>query len=158
MKLKQTDSDRLLNFLDGIKSKTGNVLGYPVSTDFDYKDLFEFLNYPLNNIGDPFTPGTWKVDSREFEREVIAFMAKLFRARDDDYWGYVTNGGSEGNLYGLYLARELYPKGVVYFSQDTHYSVSKNLHLLNMNNIMIRSQPKGEVDYNDLYETLKINR
>ena len=158
MELKQADRDRLKHFLDGIKTKTENFLGYPVSKDFDYKELFEFLKYPLNNLGDPFTPSTWKVDSREFEREVIDFMASLFRARDDDYWGYVTNGGSEGNLYGLYLARELYPKGVVYYSQDTHYSVSKNLHLLNMRHIMIRSQPNGEMEYADLQETLRIHR
>jgi len=158
MGLKQADHDRLNGFLDGIKAKTDTFLGYPVSKDFDYTDLFEFLKYPLNNIGDPFTPSTWKVDTREFEREVIDFMAQLFRAGEDDYWGYVTNGGSEGNLYGLYLARELYPKGVVYYSQDTHYSVSKNLHLLNLRHIMIRSQPNGEIDYEDLHETVKIHR
>ncbi len=158
MELKQADHDRLNRFLDTIKKRTRSFLGYPVSKDFDYKDLFEFLNYPLNNLGDPFTPSTWKVDTREFEREVISFMAGLYRAEDDNFWGYVTNGGSEGNLYGLYLARELYPKGIVYYSQDTHYSVSKNLHLLNMRHIMIRSRENGEVDYGDLRETLKIHR
>jgi len=158
MGLQKKDADRLNYFLEVIKANTKNFLGYPVSKDFDYKGLIEFLKYPLNNLGDPFTPSTWKVDSREFECEVIDFMAALFRAEKDDYWGYVTNGGSEGNLYGLYLARELYPKGVVYYSQDTHYSVSKNLHLLNMRHIMIRSRENGEVDYDDLKETLKINR
>ena len=158
MDLEQADRDRLNRFLDTIRDRTGSFLGYPVSKDFDYKDLFEFFKYPLNNLGDPFTPSTWKVDTREFEREVISFMAGLFRAEDDNFWGYVTNGGSEGNLYGLYLARELYPKGVVYYSQDTHYSVSKNLHLLNMRHIMIRSLANGEMDYGDLLETLKIHR
>lgn len=158
MALKQADFDRLNDFLSGIKTRSENFLGYPVSKDFDYQELFEFLKYPLNNLGDPFTASTWKVDTREFEREVIAFMAELFRAEEEDYWGYVTNGGSEGNLYGLYLARELYPKGIVYYSQDTHYSVSKNLHLLNLRHIMIRSRPNGEMDYDDLRETLKIHR
>jgi histidine decarboxylase len=158
MELKQADYDRLNRFLDTIKERTEFFLGYPVSKDFDFKDLFEFFKYPLNNLGDPFTPSTWKVDTREFEREVISFMAELFRAEDENFWGYVTNGGSEGNLYGLYLARELYPKGVVYYSQDTHYSVSKNLHLLNIRHIMIRSQANGEMDYGDLLETLKIHR
>lgn len=152
------DDERILNFLAEIKAKTEGFLGYPVSKDFNYDCLLEFLKYPLNNLGDPFTASTWKVDTREFEREVIDFMALLFRAKVDNYWGYVTNGGSEGNLYGLYIARELYPRGIVYYSQDTHYSVSKNLHLLNMRNIMIRSQPHGEIDYDDLAETLKIHR
>ena len=61
-------------------------------------------------------------------------------------------------MYGLYLARELYPKGIVYYSQETHYSVSKNLHLLNMKHIMIRSNKSGEIDYEDFYERIKINR
>lgn len=133
-------------------------LGYPVAKDFDYRELAGFLSIPLNNLGDPFQDSTWRVDSRALEREVVQFFARLTRADDDDWWGYVTNGGSEGNLYGLYLARELYPRGIVYFSEETHYSVAKNLHLLNMRHIMIRAQESGEIDYDDLYETLKIHR
>jgi len=158
MTLQNADNDRLLEFLNTVKQNTEYFVGYPVSKDFDYTDLFAFLKYPLNNLGDPFTESTWKVDSRAFEQEVIRFTADLFRAEKDNFWGYVTNGGSEGNLYGLYLARELYPDGIVYFSEETHYSVNKNLHLLNMQHIMIRSQENGEIDYEDLYETIKIHR
>jgi histidine decarboxylase len=85
-------------------------------------------------------------------------MATLLRAPEDDWWGYVTNGGTEGNLYGLYLARELHPNAIVYFSQASHYSVTKNLHFLNMRHIMIREQENGEMDYDDLAETLNIHR
>ncbi|MCP5120482.1 MAG: histidine decarboxylase, partial [bacterium] len=65
---------------------------------------------------------------------------------------------TEGNIYGLFLARELYPTAMVYYSEDTHYSASKNLRVLNMKHIMIKSQPNGEMDYEDLYETLRIHR
>nr|WP_256484230.1 histidine decarboxylase [Mucilaginibacter flavidus] len=112
----------------------------------------------MNNVGDPFIPSTYTVGSRELEKEVIAFFSRLFRADEDNWWGYVTNGGSEGNLYGLYLARELYPKAIVYYSEATHYSVQKNLHLLNMPNIAIRAQATGEIDYEDLEKTISINR
>jgi histidine decarboxylase len=61
-------------------------------------------------------------------------------------------------LYGLYLARELYPKGMVYYSESTHYSIRKNIHLLNIPSIVIRSQENGEIDYTDLENTLRINR
>ncbi len=132
--------------------------GYPVSTDFNYECLYNFLSLPLNNIGDPFEDGTYQVGTHELEKEVVEFFAKLFMAEENNYWGYVTNGGTEGNLYGLYLARELYPKGIVYFSEDTHYSVSKNINFLNMRHIMIKSQHSGEIDYEDLHETLKIHR
>lgn len=133
-------------------------LGYPAAKDFDYAPLERFLSMPVNNIGDPFAEGTYRVSTREFEREVVQFFADLFRAPKDDWWGYVTNGGTEGNLYGLYLARELLPNGMVYYSEQTHYSVAKNLHFLGMRHITIRSEPSGEIDYADLRETLKIHR
>jgi glutamate/tyrosine decarboxylase-like PLP-dependent enzyme len=107
-------------------------IGYPIAVDFDYSNLYPLLKYPLNNIGDPFIESIYDLNSRSFEKEVISFFAELFCASLDNGWGYVTNGGSEGNLYGLYVARELYPQGMVYYSEATHYSVQKNIHLLNM--------------------------
>lgn len=150
--------ETLANLLADIQNKTDNFLGYPVSKDFDFSELLPFLQYPLNNLGDPFVDSTYAVDSREMEKEVVAFFAEMFRAKKDDWWGYVTNGGSEGNLYGLYLARELYPKAMVYYSEATHYSVHKNLHLLNMSSIAIRAQENGEIDYEDLRNTIQMNR
>lgn len=134
------------------------MLGYPVSKDFNYDELAEFLKFPINNLGDPFIESTYQVGTRGMEVEVLEFFAALFRAPVNNWWGYVTNGGSEGNLYGLYLAREIHPKGMVYFSQATHYSVQKNLHLLNMQNIVIRTQRSGEIDYDDLRDTIRMNR
>nr|MUH40520.1 histidine decarboxylase [Zobellia laminariae] len=134
------------------------VIGYPVAKDFDYSRLYEFLKHPINNVGDPYEDNTYKVQTHDMEREVVDFFAELFRADPKDYWGYVTNGGSESNLYGLYLARELYPKAMVYFSESTHYSVRKNIHLLNLPSITIRAQENGELDYEDLENTLQLNR
>src|SRR5579884_3073400 len=141
-----------------ISKRNRDALGYPTAKDFDCTPLLRFLDLPLNNVGDPFAEGTYQVESRQFEREVLSFFADLLRAPADDWWGYVTNGGTEGNLYGLYLARELHPGGIVYFSEHTHYSVSKNLDFLGMRHIMIRAQENGEIDYDDLRETLKIHR
>lgn len=135
-----------------------NSLGYPIAKDFNYTALSDFLKYPMNNLGDPFVDGTYQVQSYEVEREVIEFFAKLFRAPINDYWGYVTNGGSESNLYGLYVARELYPNGVVYYSEDTHYSVKKAIHILNMDSILVKSQKNGEIDYEDFARMVEINR
>lgn len=148
--------------IEDVKKETAEAsswcLGYPVARDFDYSEIADFLSLPINNIGDPFEDGTYKVETHKLEREVVAFFAKLFRANPKDYWGYVTNGGSESNLYGLYLARELHPKGIVYYSESTHYSVKKNIHLLNIPSIVIRSQENGEMDYEDFENTIKMNR
>ena len=156
--LSPIENQILAELLETVKVNTAYFMGYPVSKDFDYEALMPFLQYPMNNLGDPFVPSTYAVGSRDMEKEVVQFFAELFRAPADDWWGYVTNGGSEGNLYGLYLARELYPKGMVYYSEATHYSVQKNLHLLNMPNIVISTQANGEIDYDDLENTIRMNR
>ncbi len=158
MKLHHTEQDQLKELYATIEHTTQNFLGYPVSKDFDYSELMPFLKFPLNNLGDPFGESTYRVDSRAMEREVVNFFAKLFRAKEDQSWGYVTNGGSEGNLYGLYVARELYPKAIVYFSEATHYSIQKNITLLNVDHIIIKSQENGEIDYQDLKEAISYNR
>ena len=158
MYLPRTDQMQLDRFLEYLQDVANREIGYPVAFDFDYSALTPFLEFSLNNAGDPFMPMTYLLNSHDFEREVVSFFAGLARAPEDQWWGYVTNGSTEGNLYGLYLSRELLPDGIVYFSQDSHYSVGKNLHFLNMRHIMIRSQPNGEIDYEDLRETLRIRR
>ncbi|SHL50092.1 L-histidine carboxy-lyase (histamine-forming) [Chitinophaga jiangningensis] len=152
------DTTQLEELLHAVAAGTADFLGYPVAKDFDYSPLMPFLQYPLNNLGDPFIPSTYSVGTREMEKYVVEFFAKLFRAPANDWWGYVTNGGSEGNLYGLYLARELYPKGMVYYSAATHYSVQKNIHLLNMPGIVIRTLENGEIDYEDLEAMISQHR
>ncbi|MGZ3496970.1 MAG: histidine decarboxylase [Vulcanimicrobiaceae bacterium] len=156
--LSPADRARIDALFERVSEANALAVGYPASKDLDVRDLSRFLAFAMNNIGDPFAESTYRVNTREFERDVVAFFASLLRAPEGNWWGYVTNGGTEGNLYGLYLARELHPNGIVYFSEQTHYSVSKNLHFLGMRHIMIRSQHSGEIDYEDLRETLKIHR
>ncbi len=152
---KQERLDELYRY---IESEAKTFVGYPCTCIFDYSELFKFLKFPINNVGDPYSPSTYRVNTKDIEREVLDWFAHLTHADPQSFWGYITNGGSEGNLYGLYLARELMPDGMVYYSEDTHYSVSKNLRMLKMPNIMIRSQPNGEIDYDDLRETIRIHR
>ena len=152
--MNKKDQIRLKNFLEDTLENKSSFIGYPVNCDFDYSELNSLLQCPLNNVGDPFSSSYYGLDSREFEVEVLDWFAKLHNAPIDNYWGYVTNGGTEGNMYGLFLARELYPKGVVYYSQDTHYSVSKNIRMLGMEHIMIKSRRNGEIDYNDFKHML----
>jgi histidine decarboxylase len=156
--MKKEQELQISQLREKISEARNSFLGYPVSKDFDYSELNDFLEFPINNLGDPFNASTYRVQTHEMEREVVSFFAKLFRANPSDYWGYVTNGGSESNLYGLYLARELFPKGMVYYSESTHYSVRKNIHLLNIPSIAIRSQENGEIDYEDFENTVRMNR
>lgn len=141
-----------------LQSAGANFLGYPVNLQHDCSDIARFLEFSLNNMGDPFQHSPIQLNSLEFEREVIECFEWLTGGDPEDTWGYVTGGGTEGNMYGLYLARELLPDGIVYFSEETHYSVMKVLRLQHMPNIMLKSQPNGELDYEDLEASLRINR
>jgi histidine decarboxylase len=133
-------------------------IGYPCSGVFDYSPLFRFLRYTMNNVGDPFVTSNYQLNTHEFEREVVEIFARLAHAAADSSWGYVTTGGTEGNMYGIFLGRELHPEGVVYYSEDTHYSVNKILRCLHVRNIMIKSDPDGRIDLEDLRETIRIHR
>ena len=150
--------ERLDSYLREFDRLGRNLVGYPCNQEFDCTALLPFMRHAINNVGDPFHDSNFSSNTHEVEREVIGIFADLMRISREQAWGYVTSGGTEGNMYGLYLGRELFPEGVVYFSQDTHYSVVKILSVLKMRNIMIKSQENGEIDYDDLYETVRINR
>ena len=150
--------ERLDRLLTEIQSAADQQIGYPVNQKFDYSPLLPFLKYSLNNAGDPFHASNYWSNTHGIEREVITRFAGLMRLNPEKAWGYVTSGGTEGNLYGLYLARETFPNGIFYFSEETHYSVLKNLRVLNARYVMIKSQEDGEINYQDLHDMLEVNR
>ncbi len=149
---------RLELLLNTIQEAAAHQIGYPTNQNFDFSALIPFLDYSINNIGDPFHESNFRSNSHEFEREVISRFAEFTHIDPDDAWGYVTSGGTEGNMYGLYLARELFPNAMFYFSEDTHYSVLKNVRVLNARYIMIKRQENGEIDYQDLYDMVNVHR
>jgi len=150
--------ERFRQFLDELSTQNSYAIGYPMAKDFNYAFLSNFLDLPLNNLGDPFVDGHYGINTKVFEREVIDFYARHFRAPDDDYWGYVTTGGTEGNLFSLSLARELYPDAIVLFSAATHYSVPKSCRLLRVEQRVVAAQASGEIDYDDLAQQLQTLR
>lgn len=133
-------------------------IGFPGAVDFDYTALLPFFGYLLNNVGDPFTGSAGHAHTMDLERDVVTAFADLLGAPPQDRWGYVTTGGTEGNLYGLYLARSLYGEGLVYYSEAAHYSIPKVLERLRMPAVAIRADTYGEIDYLDLRAELRNHR
>ena len=155
----QNDIDtRLAELLEIIQDADQRQVGYPTNQNFDYSPLIPFLSHCLNNLGDPFHQTNYRANTHEFEREVILHFAKLTNLDPDDAWGYVTSGGTEGNMYGLYLARELHPEGMLYFSEEAHYSILKSARVLNMPHTTVKRQHDGEIDYDDLRDMLTVHR
>ena len=154
--MRNLDSNAQLR-LDGLYRhlchRKRTYLGYPNSALLDNTNLSKFLDIAINNVGDPFL-GNNGMHTCELEREVLAFFARILNIEESSMWGYITNGGTESNTYGLFLGREAFPTGIVYYSEDTHYSVPKAVRLLNLRDAVIRSQENGEMDYEHLKSTL----
>ena len=124
-------------------------IGYPIAQDLDHADMGRFLDIHINNVGDPFGSSNL-VNSFDAEREILCFFAELFHAPKDDFWGYVTSGGTEGNLYGLWAARTRLPAAAVYYSEDSLYSVTKILNILQMKGVPVPAHLDGTINLAEL--------
>jgi hypothetical protein len=78
-----------------------SVIGYPYNLDFDYGALGQLQHFSINNLGDPFIESNYGVHSRQFEVGVLDWFARLWEIEKSEYWGYITNCGTEGNLHGI---------------------------------------------------------
>jgi len=144
--------DRLLQHRSSVH------LGYPYNLMYDHSELYSFMKYSINNLGDPFVPSNYAVHSRQFECAVIDFFAKLWKMEENEYWGYVTTSGTEGNLHGILMARETHPDGILYTSQESHYSVFKAARYYRMDCRSIPTLPMGEINYDLLADQIDRNR
>lgn len=149
---------KLGNFLQQIEERSHFHAGYPYNLTCDYSEIIKSFNFMLNNAGDPYVEPDFGLHSRQFEQEVLSFFAQLYKIPEYKFWGYVTAGGTEGNLYGIFLAREIYPNGILYSSQDSHYSIPKAARLFRIKHQVVDSQINGEMDYEHFEELISQNR
>jgi histidine decarboxylase len=98
--------------------------------------------------------------SKEVELDVLKFFSKLWNIDFDNSWSYITHAGTEGNLQGLFIARESANKNphVFYASRDSHYSIFKIARILQLNVVVVNSQENGEMDYKDFDLKLSQNK
>src|SRR5690606_27140233 len=69
----------------------------------------------------------------------------IFKAKENDYDGYIATGGTEANMQALWIYRNLFKKKyqatidemVILSSEDTHYSVNKGSDILGVENVSI---------------------
>ncbi|MGW0506670.1 histidine decarboxylase [Micromonospora sp. NPDC003241] len=134
------------------------AIGYPGAVDLDHSAVIARLGHRLwNNIGDPADTGG-VTHTRVLEQAVVAWMADLFEIPAGDRWGYVTTGGTEGNLSALAAAYRRWPTARIYYSTTAHYSIPKIVDLLGAYKTVVRAHPDGEMDYDHLAEQLRKRR
>lgn len=149
--------DRLVREADAAAPTS---IGFPGAVDLDYHEVTARLAGRLwNNIGDPSDDGG-VAHTRVLERAVIAWVADLVGMPAADRWGYVTGGGTEGNLSALHAAYRRWPTARIYYSTAAHYSIPKVVGLLGASarGVPVRAQPNGEMDYADLAAQMRRRR
>nr|WP_230416485.1 histidine decarboxylase [Micromonospora tarapacensis] len=136
--------DRLVRDADAAAPTS---IGFPGAVDLDHHAVLTRLGGRLwNNIGDPEDPGG-VAHTRLLEREVVGWVGDLLAAPADDRWGYVTTGGTEGNLAALHAAYRRHPRARIYFSTAAHYSIPKIIALLGARGVRVEARADGEMDY-----------
>lgn len=109
------------------------MFGYPANME-EYSAVEKYLRekeatlYLINNCGGPnpkLDRGNYGIDTKEIEMNIISLFCKNMNVNPDDYWGYITSGGTEGNYWGIKTGFELFSEGILYFSKNAHYSILK---------------------------------
>ncbi|MDG4803697.1 histidine decarboxylase [Micromonospora sp. WMMD980] len=136
--------------VSGADASAATTIGYPGAVDVNYDAVLSRLGSRLwNNIGDPSDAGGI-AHTRVLERAVVAWMADLFAMPPGDRWGYVTTGGTEGNLAALYAAGRRYATARIFYSRAAHYSIPKLVRVLGAHGVPVAADERGEMDYHDL--------
>ncbi|KAL0407860.1 UNVERIFIED_CONTAM: Serine decarboxylase [Sesamum radiatum] len=149
----------MTQFQEYLTERATHLLGYHLNLNCNHlMDLSPLLRFHINNVGDPFKESALGLHSKEFEVEVLDWFAQLWEIKKEEYWGYVTNGGTEGNLQGLLLGRELLPDGILYTSRESHYSIFKAARMYRMECKTIATLMTGEIDCDDLRAKLILNK
>ncbi|MCD1260549.1 histidine decarboxylase [Paenibacillus athensensis] len=130
--------------------------GFQYNADRSYSQFGWLLDYFINNIGDPFIPSNYGLDSREYEIEIVNYFSALWNMEES--WGYLTSSGTEGNLAALLYGKLSLKNPVVYYSEDTHYSIAKGCLAFSLESVVVRSQPHGEMDYTHLEAVIDQHR
>ncbi|BFG40725.1 hypothetical protein CerSpe_269990 [Prunus speciosa] len=148
----------LARYRKTLVERTKHHLGYPYNLDFDYGALTQLQHFSINNLGDPFIESNYGVHSRQFEVGVLDWFARLWEIEKSDYWGYITNCGTEGNLHGVLVGREVFPDGILYASRESHYSIFKAARMYRMECVKVDCLISGEIDCKDFRAKLVLNR
>ena len=143
-----------LNLLDThILNSSEHYIGFPNSRILSNLALGEFLKYNINNIGDPFHPNSG-INTCNFEQEVISFWSSALHLDPANAWGYITNGSTEGIMYGITQGRNRYEDAVLIFTEQSHYCLLKIAKLLRLPYRLVPSRSDGTLNPEALTNTL----
>lgn len=138
------------------------VFGYPVNLS-EESAVVEYLRWTegqlsyMNSCGTPYEKGNYRMCLQDNELEVISKFINNLQLPINEYWGYITTGGTEGNLWGIREGFSHFPNGKLYFSKATHYSAIKGVNIISNNNYEVIDANDGKIDCEKLLDTIEKN-
>ena len=146
-----------------------NQLGYPFNQDTGLSDFYRWLadthlgDVTLINVGDPYKTDWDMLNSDYFETDVIDFFAHAY-GFENNHWGVISNGGTDGNMHGIYFGRKALAQScpdlepILYVSEEAHYSVNKLGDIQNIETRTIKAHKMGQMDIEDFAKKLDSTR
>lgn len=152
-------------FVEEYLENRNTMFGYPAnmadrSGTTEYLRFLESKMYLINNCGDPNESGNYKMDSKEIELQILDMMKENLGLKKSDYFGYITSGGTEGNFWGIREGFSKFNNGVLYYSDEAHYSIEKFVKFGNttmFENCKIKSDKKGRIETELLIKEIEKN-
>lgn len=163
------DIDRLNAFAQQMVEGKKTAIGFPCNQNVKLADFYHWYavsglaDVAMNNVGNPRNPSLYSLNTHEFENEVIDFFAPLYGFAEDDCWGIVTNGGTDGNNHGIYfgvnvLRAQSTLRPILYVSEEAHYSIKKLGDLQDLDMQLIPANVSGEMEVDALEQALDPSR
>lgn len=160
-----------LESMQQIPAQREMLLGYPLNMEIPPADFFVWRrklfdagvnHFGFNNIGNPYTHSHIPFNTHHFEKELINRFSAVYGFSADNHWGFLTNSGTDSNMHGIYMGRTLLkgrtgvtPK--IYFTREAHYSIQILRDLLNLEWVVVATNPDGSMDIDDLDQKLRVN-
>lgn len=138
------------------------MFGYPANMEKDsyvirYLRYLESKLYFTNSCGNAYSQGNYRMNNAKQELEVIEKVKENLGLSKKDFWGYITMGGTEGNMWGIREGFNNYPDGILYYSDASHYSVAKMSDMISKPKHEIIETINERINVEKLIERIKIN-
>ena len=138
------------------------MFGYPAnmienSAVTKYLRWLESQMFFTNSCGNAYGQGNYRMNNAIQELMIIDRIKENLGLNSEDYWGYITMGGTEGNMWGIREGFSKYKDGILYYSDSAHYSVAKVADMKSPDKYVTIPSKQEKIDTEELLTTIVKN-
>ena len=152
MKKHSEELSKLLDFYykKNVHFKDGKIFNSMCTAPLPYTKKI-YIKFIESNLGNPLL----YTGTKEMHDILINELKKVMHLKGG--YGYLTSGGTEGNITSLWIARNYTKKTKVLLTKTAHFSILKAINLLGMKGEYVKVNDQYQMDIEDLKEKLDDN-